>query len=58
MPTHSMSTYPVADLLHLWEREKLTADQAIGHLLQHLHDLAQRLAEAERRLEQVTDLKP
>lgn len=30
-----MSTYPLEKLLHLWRTEQMTAEQAIGHLLQH-----------------------
>lgn len=55
-----MSTYPVSELLHLWDKGKLTPEQAIGHLLQHLFDLAQRLAEVERhlrRLDQAANFK-
>jgi hypothetical protein len=58
MATPSFSTYPIADLLHLWDKDKLTSEQTIGHLLQHVHELTQRLAEVERRLEQATNRKP
>jgi hypothetical protein len=55
MSTDAFSTYPIPDLLHLWDRDKLTTEQAIGQLLQHLADLAKRLAEVERRLEQLAE---
>jgi hypothetical protein len=47
-----MSTYPVPDLLHRWAVGHLTAEQAIGHLLQHLLTLTHQVAELERRLRQ------
>ena len=47
-----MSTYPVDDLLHRWKLGELSAEQAIGHLLQHLLALTQQLADLERRLRQ------
>lgn len=56
-----MSTYPASDLLHLWDRSKLTPEQTIGHLLQHVAELTRRLAEVEshlRRLEQTVQPKP
>lgn len=34
-----MSTYSPEKLLHLWRREELTVEQAMGHLLQHLATL-------------------
>lgn len=30
-----LSTYPLEKLLQLWRNEALTAEQAVGHLLQH-----------------------
>ncbi len=55
-----MSTYSLPDLLQQWARGNLTADQAIGHLLQNLLTLAQRLTELENRLRQLEQppLKP
>lgn len=35
-PAMPMSTYSLEKLLHLWRREELTVEQAMGHLLQHL----------------------
>lgn len=34
-----MSTYSLEKLLQLWRREKLTVEQTVGHLLQHLATL-------------------
>lgn len=48
-----MATYPLPDLLSMWENDRLTPEQAIGHLLQTVKALAQRLAEAERRIRQL-----
>lgn len=31
-----MSTYPAPDLLQQWKNSSLSAEQAIGHMLQHL----------------------
>lgn len=44
---HTYSTYLLEKLRTLWGRAELTAEQMIGHLLQHQIDLEQRL----RRLE-------
>lgn len=45
-----MATHPIPELLSLWAKGRLTTEQAIGHLLQTVEALAQRLAEAEKRL--------
>ena len=47
-----MSTYPIDELLHLWKVGKLTPEQAIGHLLQHVEALTKQLVDHERRLRQ------
>lgn len=31
-----LSTYPLEKLIQLWRNEELTAEQMIGHLLQHV----------------------
>jgi hypothetical protein len=51
-----MSTYPLADLLRLWSLGELTPEQVIGHLLQTLLALTQRLAELETRLRKLEQL--
>jgi hypothetical protein len=43
-----MSTYPISDLLALWRKGELTADQAIGYMLQNLLTISQRLAALEK----------
>lgn len=48
-----MSTYPANELLHLWSRGEVTPEQTIGHLVQHLVAITQRLTEIEKRLRQV-----
>ena len=48
-----MSTYSLPDLLQQWAQGNLTAEQAIGHLLQNLLTLAQRLTDLEKRLRQL-----
>jgi hypothetical protein len=44
----SLSTYTLAELLRKWQREELTVEQMLGHLLQHLHDIEQRLRQLEK----------
>ena len=48
-----MSTYPAPDLLRRWALNEITPEQTIGHLLQHLITVTQRLAEVEKRLRQL-----
>ncbi len=48
-----MSTYTLPDLIHQWAKGELTADQAIGHLLQNLLVLLNRQTEFEKRLRQL-----
>ena len=48
-----MSTYPATDLLRLWSQGEITPEQAIGHLVQNLVAVTQRLADLEKRLRQV-----
>ncbi|MFN8486384.1 MAG: hypothetical protein U0350_02255 [Caldilineaceae bacterium] len=45
-----MSTYSLPDLLQRWSKGDLTADQAIGQLLQQLLILADRQTELDKRL--------
>jgi len=45
-----MSTYPAPELLRLWVLNEVTPEQTIGHLLQHLVTLSQRLADLEKQL--------
>ena len=48
-----MSTYSLPDLLQQWTQGNLTAEQAIGHVLQNLLPLMQRLSDLEKRLRQL-----
>jgi len=48
-----MSTYSAPELLRLWARHEVTAEQAIGHLLQNLLAVTQALADLEKRLRQL-----
>jgi hypothetical protein len=50
-----MSTYPIPDLLKLWARGDVTAEQALGYMLQHLLDLSGRVAELEKQLRQLEE---
>ena len=43
-----MSTYSISDLLSRWRKDELSAEQAIGHLIQNLLALSQRLAALEK----------
>ncbi|MCA9957805.1 MAG: hypothetical protein KC413_05450 [Anaerolineales bacterium] len=46
-----MSSYDLKQLVTMWQREKLTPEQAIGQVLLHLEVLAARLGELEKRVE-------
>jgi hypothetical protein len=53
-----MSTYPIPELLQRWARGELTAEQALGHTLQHLLELSQRVDELETALRRLGHLPP
>ncbi len=53
-----MSTYSLPDLLHRWTQGNLTAEQAVGHVLQNLVPLLQRLTDLEKRLRQLEQPHP
>ena len=42
-----MKRYPLAELVKKWEREELTAEQAIGQILLWLDLLSERVAKVE-----------
>jgi hypothetical protein len=44
-----MGSYNLDELITLWEREKLTTEQAVGQILLILRSLSQRVHELERR---------
>ncbi len=48
-----MCTYTLPDLLKHWQSGDMTAEQAAGHLIQHLVALTHRLSEAEKRIRQL-----
>jgi len=56
-----MSTYSPTELLQKWKRNELTAEQALGYLLQNVLTLSDRLIDIEkrvRRLEQTVPTTP
>ena len=44
-----MSTYELPELLKRWKQEQMTAEQLLGHLLQHLNALEQRVSQLEKQ---------
>jgi hypothetical protein len=48
-----MATCELEKLIEMWRGEKLTPEQAIGHVLQHLLALRAQLYEAEERLREL-----
>jgi len=55
---NQMSTYSLPDLLHQWAQGNLTADQAVGHVLQNLPLLLQRLTDLDKRVRQLEQPHP
>jgi hypothetical protein len=51
--SYPMSAYRPHELDQRWRQNQLTAEQAVGHLVQLLLELFKRLDELERRLRQV-----
>ena len=49
------STYSLTELLRLWRLGELTAEQAVGHLLQNLAPLQQRQTDQEKRLRRLEE---
>ncbi len=45
-----MSFYAPSDLLYLWQQEQLTAEQAMGHMLQIVQAQQQMLLAQQQRL--------
>ena len=43
-----MSTYELPELLKRWKQEQMTEAQLLGHLLQHLLALEQRVSQVEQ----------
>lgn len=50
------STYSLPELLRLWRLGDLTAEQAVGHLLQNLAPLQRHQIDQEKRLRQLEAL--
>jgi hypothetical protein len=48
-----MGTYELETLIDLWRTEKLTPEQMIGYILQHILALREQLYEAEERLREL-----
>ena len=48
-----MSAYAPKELDRLWRQEQITAEQAVGHLVQLVLELQQRQADLEKRLRQL-----
>jgi hypothetical protein len=46
-----MSAYDLNQLLRLWTADKLTAEQAIGQIIQQIQSLSERVNELERKME-------
>jgi hypothetical protein len=46
-----MSTYSLEQLLTIWKQDNMTTEQAVGHLLQHLALVYERLRAVERGAE-------
>ena len=44
-----MSTYELPELLKRWRQEQMTAEQMLGHLLQHLLAVEQRISQLEKQ---------
>lgn len=49
-----MSQYNLQQFVKLWAQERLTTEQAIGQILLHLQELAERLKTLEQRMRSST----
>lgn len=47
-----MSKYEVNTILSMWGQDKLTVEQAVGQILQHLQALLGRVGQLEKQVEQ------
>lgn len=43
-----MAVYDFSQLTKLWAQDKITTEQAVGQLMLHLSDLAERVSRLER----------
>ena len=48
-----MSKYEVNTILSMWAQDKLTVEQAVGQILQHLQALLGRIGQIEKQVEQL-----
>lgn len=48
-----MSKYEVNTILNMWAQDKLTVEQAVGQMLQHLQALLGRVGQVEKQVEQL-----
>ena len=46
-----MGTYSLDEIMKRWRKGELTAEQAVGQILQILQNVSQRLGSLERRFE-------
>ena len=53
-----MAMYPPKELDLLWRQDRLTAEQAVGQLIQHFLDQQQRITELEKRVRQLEQRTP
>ena len=53
-----MSTYSITTLLRLWKQNEVTAEQAVGHAIQHIATLTERVSELEKRRRQPEPPRP
>ncbi len=47
-----MSAYNLQQIIKLWERDKLTTEQAVGQIILHLQALSKRVSVLEKQAEQ------
>jgi hypothetical protein len=45
-----VATYPIKELMKQWETERLTMQQIIGHILQHISALEEQIKDLKRQL--------
>jgi hypothetical protein len=53
-----MSTHAIHELLSLWSKGELAAEQAVGHLMQNFLALSQRQTAIEQRVRRLEGARP
>ncbi len=53
-----MGMYAYDELFAHWSNERITTEQAIGHMLQHMGTLYEQLRVLERRMNSMTKAPP